>query len=86
MAGIRIAVVTWKHEPLEISEQGVESIGDAVNSFIDMELKEGNLVSQVALEFDEGEQYKMREWHLKRHNGDGEYKPTTKAGKSKSAY
>ena len=76
MAGIRIAVVSYIHEPLEITDEGgTQSIGDTVNQFINASLKEGSLVSSFTIDFEENDQYKMRDMYHKHYGNDAEAVP-----------
>jgi len=61
MATLRVAVVSYHMEELIVGKGNDSmSIGTMVDNFINAELRDGNLIQSVNLEFDENEQHQLR--------------------------
>jgi hypothetical protein len=58
MADIRLSVVTYVHEHLEMGN-GSDTIGQSVDRMINDALQGGQLVADLTVEFTEAERHKM---------------------------
>jgi len=59
MAEIRLAVITYVHEAVNLGHEG-ETIGNKIDRMIETALSEGSLVADVTVEFTEEERHRMR--------------------------
>jgi hypothetical protein len=64
MAQIVTKVVTHEFQNFKLSGDGSQSVGEAVNAAVDMALREGKLIEEVAFQVDQEEWSNLlREFH-----------------------